>query len=64
MVITCHILLHPLGVFGAEQFEMNQGCIWLWVPSILLYKAHPIPKHKRFPSRYAVVFAQSIEATC
>ena len=25
---------------------------------------HPIPKHKRFSSRLAVVFAQSIEAKC
>ena len=32
------------------------------IPSILQYKTHPIPKHKCFSSRLAVVFAKSIEA--
>ena len=34
------------------------------IPSILLCNTHPIPKHKYFSSRLAVLFAQSIEARC
>ena len=36
----------------------------LWIPSNLWYKLHQIPKLKCFSSHLAVVFAQSIEATC
>ena len=44
--------------------------ITFWMDSQVTYhqfsdiRLHPIPKHKRFPSRLAVVFAQSTEATC
>ena len=34
------------------------------VPSNLKYKTHQITKLKYFSSRFAVVFAQSIEARC
>ena len=40
------------------------GTLYSGLPSILLYKTQPIPKHKYFSSRLAVAFAQSIEAMC
>ena len=53
------------GRFVSLIFMINEVQILIrYLQSILLYKMHPIPKHKCFSSRLPTVFAQSIEATC
>ena len=62
---------HNFTVDQADTYTMFRLTIWwiaswnqIYIPSIIYYKTHPIPKHKCFSSRLAVVFAQSVDVRC
>ena len=51
---------------NADKIVFDVSCLGteLWLPSNLWYRAQQIPKLKCFSFLLAVVFAQSIEASC
>ena len=53
----CLVNVTKMAAFNISSIVYN-------IPSNLQYKEHQTPKLKCFSSRLAVVFAQSIEATC